>query len=853
MQILSIQLKESQGFERKLEPVSFSIPFAKGELLSVAQLQLCHAKQPLTSQFVTLSSWPDGSIRWLQANTLMSIAANSETALQLHKLPVAQTVSNNTDGLTESATEWQLTGSTSQLKIDKQTLQLQCTAANQTWHGQFELADLYGKATSFIPNLPSAQWQMGKVYSELSIKGLWQLTDRQLHSELRLRFWYEAARLDIEASLHNADRAAHPGGLWDLGDAGSILFNHFNFTLQSEADGEHSLQLTPSDDAQLFSKEQYTILFQASSGGEQWQSLNHVNCDGQVFLPFQGFQLTANSSLIAEGFRAQPQATLITNAQPCQLAQRNFWQNFPGSITQTNKRITLGLFPAEANTPFELQGGEQKTHHFALTFGQASGSLCDIHAPIQAVVAPSYYQSAQALPWFAPMHAEDPIQPLFADALDGPANFFAKREVIDEFGWRNFGDIFADHESLYLREHEAPYISHYNNQYDAIYGFARQFALTGDQRWRQLMDDLARHVTDIDIYHTNNDRVEYNNGLFWHTDHYLPVHTATHRTYSKHNQTSSIPGQTGGGPAAEHCYTTGLKYHYWLTGNSHSKAAVIQLTDWMQALHGEAPGLLNQLWAIKSRELPALISSFKGKQRPLYPFTRGTGNYITALLDAYDLTLNKHYLQLSAKVIKQTISAHDAIAARNLLDAEVAWSYVIMLSAVARFLQQKNLLGEFDDDFTYAKASFLAYCRWMQQHEQLYLTAAAELEFPNDTWLAQDIRKVMLMFQAAELSPTEANIFISKATSWLNAICQGLATSPERHFARVQIILLQNFGPHYANELYAKEALQPATLPRQTRYLILLLLGKIGYKVIKGLLSFRPNREKNWLKTRIKG
>ncbi|MDP5134290.1 MAG: hypothetical protein NWQ54_25690 [Paraglaciecola sp.] len=853
MQIISIQLKESQGFERKLEPLSFSVPFAKGELHSAAQLQLYHAKQPLTSQFITLSTWPDGSIRWLQANTLISVAANSETQLQLKKTPASHTENQAARWLTESPAHWQLTGVNSQLKIDKQSLQLQCTAANQTWQGQFELVDQYGKVATLTPEETSAQWQMGKVYSELSIKGLWQLTDRQLHSILRLRFWHEAARLDIEASLHNADRAAHPGGLWDLGDAGSILFNHFNFTLQSETDGEHSLQLTPSDDAQLFSKEQHTSLFQASSGGEQWQSLNHVNRDGQVLLPFQGYQLTANSSLITAGLRAQPQATLVTNAQPCQLAQRNFWQNFPGSITQTNKRITLGLFPAEANAPFELQGGEQKTHHFALSFGQASGSLFDIHAALQAIIPASYYQSTQALPWFAPMPANDPIKPLFADALDGKANFFAKREIIDEFGWRNFGDIFADHESLYLKEHEAPYISHYNNQYDAIYGFARQFAVTGEHRWRQLMDELAQHVTDIDIYHTNNDRVEYNNGLFWHTDHYLPVHTATHRTYSKHNQTSSIPGQTGGGPAAEHCYTTGLKYHYWLTGNNNSKTAVIQLVEWMQALHGEAPGLLNQLWAIKSRELPALISSFKGTQRPLYPFTRGTGNYITALLDAYDLTLKEHYLKRIAKVIKQTISAHDDIAARNLLDAEVAWSYVIMLSAVARFLQQKNLLGEFDDDFIYAKASFLAYCRWMQQHEQLYLTAAAELEFPNDTWLAQDIRKAMLMFQAAELSPTEAELFISKATSWLSVICQVLAKSPERHFARVQIILLQNFGPHYANEHYAKEALQPAALPRQTHYPKSLLLGKIGYKVIKGLLSFRPNREINWLKTRIKG
>ena len=73
----------------------------------------------------------------------------------------------------------------------------------------------------------------------------------------------------------------------------------------------------------------------------------------------------------------------------------------------------------------------------------------------------------------------------------------------------------------------------YNNQYDPIYGFLRQFASTGNSQWFELADDLAHHVLDIDIYHSKYDKAEYNGGLFWHTDHYLDAETSSHRSYSK--------------------------------------------------------------------------------------------------------------------------------------------------------------------------------------------------------------------------------------------------------------------------------------------------------------------------------
>ena len=99
---------------------------------------------------------------------------------------------------------------------------------------------------------------------------------------------------------------------------------------------------------------------------------------------------------------------------------------------------------------------------------------------------------------------------------------------------------------------DARLVSHYNNQYDAVAGFASQFLRTGDVRWWELMDDLARHVVDIDIYHTDRDKSAYNDGLFWHTSHYVDAGLSTHRSYPQ------SPRVGGGGPSNEHNYATGL-------------------------------------------------------------------------------------------------------------------------------------------------------------------------------------------------------------------------------------------------------------------------------------------------------
>ena len=93
----------------------------------------------------------------------------------------------------------------------------------------------------------------------------------------------------------------------------------------------------------------------------------------------------------------------------------------------------------------------------------------------------------------------------------------------------------------------------------------------------------------------------------------------------------------------------------------------------MVNLHDGSRGLLAQLLAVKKQEVPKLKALVRGEQpnTPRYPFTRGTGNYLTALVDAAILEPDNGWLEKAGQVIRDTIHPGDDITARNLLEVEI--------------------------------------------------------------------------------------------------------------------------------------------------------------------------------------
>jgi hypothetical protein len=859
MEKITVRLEEKNSAARIEEPVGLGIPLPKGTVQAIHQLALMNGREPITVQLEPLAHWPDGSLRWVHASFLISLDSGQVKDLELVKLQEPNATTGHEPAIEQTSDGFVVHTSTCSVVLASNSLSWQVTQPNNP--GTPSTVTLRDEAGLPCTAETDASWKIihkGPVFVAATLKGQWLKQNNEPLAKFAcvLRIFLETGLIQVELTTHNPKRARHPGGLWDLGDAGSVYFREL--AIETILPAKCRAQVTP----QATDKEPIMVqladfnLYQDSSGGENWQSRNHVDANGDITTQFCGYRLTNPNDLVHEGKRANPLISIEYDGGTFDLAVPGFWQNFPTGLRKEDNKLTVGLFPKDFKKTYELQGGERKTLLCIMAHSSKSNTVAAAYTPLVPVLAPECYEQANAFPWFKANAQPDALSELIAEGLNGNSNFFAKREVIDEFGWRNFGDIFADHETLYQNEEDPPFISHYNNQYDPIYGFARQYALTGDKRWFRLMDDLAQHVVDIDIYHTDEDRVEYNNGLFWHTDHYLEAHTAAHRTFTRHNDTSSTPGQTGGGPASEHCYTTGLLYHYYMTGAPASRDAVLQLANWIRTAHEGQGGLLEQLLALKKHDLPKLKTLLKG-ERPSphqYPFTRGTGNYLNALLDASLLEPSEDWLEHAESVIRKTIHPADNIEKRNLLTVETGWSYLILMTSIARYLHIKREAGNTDARYSFAQASFMHYANWMLKNERRFLSDPGQLEFPNDTWVAQDVRKAMLMFQAAELNPERTEDFQNKGSQWLTEVCEALAQSKQKHCARILTILMQNYGPQQVSSHDDLAQFIDDAAPANDSPPFLSwgeLTVRISRRLFRGILNFRPAKERAWLNARL--
>jgi hypothetical protein len=486
-------------------------------------------------------------------------------------------------------------------------------------------------------------------------------------------------------------------------------------------------------------------IYQDSSGGVNWRSAVHVNRNGEVPCRFRGYRLRSGASE-EFGERASPTICLSSDRGSLAVAVPEFWQQFPKAAEVENGLVRVRLFPGQFGDLFELQGGEQKSHTLWLHFGPAEetpSALAWVHEPARVRAAPEWYAASKAFPLGSVLSGgpAEKLEPLLARALRGGNSFFARREVVDEYGWRNFGDVFADHEQTHYPG-PGPLISHYNNQFDMIYGFLLHFLRGGDPDWFCLADDLARHVIDIDIYHTTRDKWAYNGGLFWHTDHYKHAHTSTHRAYSVRNRSGGAASY-GGGPGCEHNYTTGLVLYYYLTGDRRAFDTVRSLADWVIqmddgrksrfALLDDAPTGLASATAAPTYHGPG----------------RGSGNSLNAVLDGWTLTGERKYLDFAELLIRRCIHPHDDVPARDLLNLERRWSYTVFLVSLDKYLDLKAEAGELDFMYSYTRASLLHYAQWMLREEKPYFDQVEKLEYPTEAWAAQEFRKANVFRRAA--------------------------------------------------------------------------------------------------------
>ena len=773
------------------QPLTVGIPFPKGQLPEAFPAVLRGQSGAATPVETTpLAHWGDGSVKWLLAEWLSAALPEGRSDWRLEVGPDAEKPGQGVQIRQGSEVLHVDTGAAT-FEIDRKVFRpfrraliAGCELCSAP-AGQTVLTDRRGRTR--LPRIDTIEVEhQGPVRTTLRLDGRFPGC-RGLRFRARLCFYAGTGLVRVRFALHNPRRAQHPGGLWDLGDRGSFFFQ--DLSLEMAFAGAVEAHWSPEPDQPLAALPGGALeLYQDSSGGENYASPNHVNRHGRVPRRFRGYRVQVGEETTT-GLRANPTAVLATPSGRLAVTVPEFWQQFPKSLEIDGRRLRIRLFPAQWDDLFELQGGERKTHtlwfDFTTNDDPKDGRLRWVHQPARALASPAWYAASGAVAHLVPASSEEDgrFQEYLAAALEGEQGLLAGREVIDEYGWRNYGDVWANHEEAYYSGPK-PIISHYNNQFDVIYGALLQMLRTGDRRWAQLFDPLARHVMDIDTYHTMRDRAAYNGGLFWHTDHYRSAETATHRTFSRANR----PGDGrpyGGGPSAENNYTTGFLHYFYLTGNPDAREAVLGLADWVVRMDDGSENLLGLV-----DDGPTGLATAFGD--PLYHGPgRGSANSLYVLLDGWLVSGRRRYLAKAEQIVRRCVHPDDDIDALKLLDAERRWPYTMFLGALARYLELKAEYDTLDVMYAYGRASLLHYGRWMLGHERFYLDHPEQLEYPTEAWAAQEFRKANAFRLAARYADTPLSAALRQAgRQWADRAWNDLLAFPTCRNARAVAVLM---------------------------------------------------------------
>jgi len=802
---LPIFIEERSGIRRVAEPVTVGLPFPRGWLPAPGLLELRDPLgQPAPLQVAALLRWSDGSVKW----ALLDFQASVEplTTAVYHAAVASQKPADNAlpAMMVEEFTDWIVvdTGAASFCMSKRRFAPFQRVLIRgqellQDGASETNLTDERGER--YVPEIDRMEVDTtGLCRTTVAVRGWFRDSSRRPYAEFTgcLTFFRNSGTVEIRFTIRNPRAARHRGGFWDLGDPGSLYLKDLSIALAVASSSAPQIGWLDGSAATPDEARAKLEIYQDSSGGDNWKSPNHVNRHGVVVTAFRGYRVVVDGVPRRWGHRASPVVTVRDAGRSLTVAVEGFWQNFPKVVAVNGGRIRIGLFPAEYGDVHELQGGEQKTHVLLFHAGTESvepSGLRWAHDRLVPRAAPAWYAETRAIPYLTP--AASPAAPsrwlseadaLVDTAVSGPESFFDRREIIDEYGWRHFGDLYADHETVGFSG-PGTLVAHYNNQYDVLYGAAVQYLRSGDRRWFDLMRDLARHVIDIDVYHTNRDRAAFNGGLFWHTEHYMDAGTSTHRTYSRSNIRGRQARACGGGPSSEHSYTSGLLTYYCLTGDPLGAETVQELAEWVIAMDDGRRRRGGWLDRRCTGHASRTVS------RDYHGPGRGAGNSINALLDGYVVRGEPRYLAKAEELVRRVIHPSDDIARRGLEDVEHRWSYTVFLQVLGKYLDMKTEAGVTDWMFSYARESLLHYARWIARYEVPYKVVLDRVEIPTETWPAQDIRKANVLAIAAKYAAEhDAAIFSERADFFFRTCVSDLLSFETARLTRPIAILMTN-------------------------------------------------------------
>ncbi|MBI1850404.1 MAG: DNRLRE domain-containing protein [Planctomycetes bacterium] len=639
---IGLTVRETAGVARRQEPVTTGVPIPlDAGVRGTDSLRVVAGDgREVSAQFRVLSRWyaaaDDASapIRWVLVDFQASLAANGEASFELRDDAPPGAIEHPID-ITESPEFIDISTSIATFRITRGTMNLfdgvaidtdsdgmldDIVVANGGDGGIVVVREDGSRYVSSQDGAPSSVSieERGPIRTVVRVDGrLHTQTQNGAYAgaldylEYTARYHFYRGRSDVrlQLTLRNPDKVksgdAHQGG--------SDVFHSFEeLSLRLPARLGSSTRFETVGDGAIsgaLDAADRVLLYQDSSGGPNWGPAS----DGSPYwsTTFQGYRVTRGSApqppILDAGLRALGLGDVSDDRAGVAVSVRDFWQEFPKGIALGGSgAVDVQLYPGSWATSHRFRGGLQKTHDVLFQFHPGTAVDADVESvarafqsPLHALASPQAYRDSKAL---GPISTPDPNAfRTYEESMSGILDYAGRsplaqgdlyREIDDkdEYGWLNWGD--------HYREGEKNLRYWGNNEFDFSWILLLGWLRTPghDDRFFELGRAAARHLVDVDLYHTDLD-------LFW-----------ANRGMRKHDASGVTDHSRD--PNLSHFWVDGLVLYYWLTGDESARDGMHELQSWMRAREEDPvghPGQLSYAGEVRSKGwmLSALVAFFE--------------------------------------------------------------------------------------------------------------------------------------------------------------------------------------------------------------------------------------------------
>lgn len=540
-----VAVAEPDGIDRRQWPLTVSVPLSRGALRDAAAAHLADEQgTALPTQARALATWPDGSVRWLLADTQLDLRGGQKRQLSLRPGAPPR-------------------GPATPLRVQEE--------------GERVVIDT-GALRFFIPRHHFA------IAEGLTTAGKAQAVVGPLRATLAAG--ERVSNAEPPRSIEILDRGPLRARVVLRGTYG----NGFDYVVRVEAyAGQGMLRVWHTfinrHGAAFVSLKRLSLelpIAELKPGDYHYGVVGERPRNGD--LPADGLRLlqvdnaTARIGDDSEAAQFAGWLELTSGRGVVGVAARWFWQEYPQSLVATRGALTVNLWAPESD-PAKAGVGAAKTHELAFWLAPPHGLPPRVGAaltrPLLGVVDPTWIAQSGALPQaiapagvaqgFARRAAEGAHRYLARNAQErwndcGEVECTAPglaRPRVGAFGMWNWGDWnFRGYE-----DRTKGTDSWGNLEYDTAQVLALSAAASGDPALYDAMLAAARHFGDVDVIHDYPTRPEWV-GMNHPKN---PLHFSFEL----------------GGPDLGHTWTEGLVSAYWLTGDERLLESARGIADYL--------------------------------------------------------------------------------------------------------------------------------------------------------------------------------------------------------------------------------------------------------------------------------